>query len=649
MAYGLKYTLTFDDIHPLHPAIWEVKFYFQDFVGDSIELIGSGTPLVITRGEDGQDKMTPIVGSKAEIEIIITDDNFDKEQFFVIQQFQIKVEVLKDGEIWWSGFVKPDYCEFPYTPTPYPFKIVATDGIALLKNNLVDLSDIKNDTGYVSILNILMEKGLFLTNHGLDSLRVISSLHRVGKTQTFENLSTRFELWVDDKGEFMNIYDILVQIATSFTGRLFFDNGYIWFQRIADLTNPNPTIWQYYDSSVTPDKITLTEPFIKILKGDISSAEMIYQNNDAFVTIMSPYKQSLIDLNYKFRTWLQNGDWHDWDGTNFAHWNKNVSSINIDRHGDGTKEDPYKLFFGKWSSDTGILWQSVPGISNASRLKIETKIHFYKTERTAFRLYITKTAQGSEDPSDDALKLFAFRNGQWVVLAEEGTQGPKPGRDDNNFINRRTGVGSTNTVDVSFDMGYFNATADWDYDHGDTFSFLIYIIDPDGSVSEDALYNGMEVEEIKLSVITNGYIGETYTNRTGKNFSKYNEIEDFVIVSGVDSNVANGLHYEGESQDQVWTSDDVPVAVNDFQAMSLYSTMNVNSFPFELMTGTYFSNKVHFFNTIQRAFGDYKLFMQLYDEYDVKHCEHKMTLAEIREVKGIQSGTSSVRKFKISD
>lgn len=646
VGYGEKYRLIFDDVHTVSPAEWQVEFWFKDYDGSEgrTDLIGSGNPLVITRGENGQDRMVPIVGSKAEIEIIVTDDKFDKEQFFSVQQFQIKVDIRRNGIIWWSGYVKPDYCEFPYQPAPYPFKIIATDGIALLKNNLVDLTYIKEDNQLVSILNLIMERGLFETNTGYDNLRVISSLHRVGKEATFENLSTRYELWVDDKGAYMNIYDILTQIATSFTGRFFADNGAFWFQRIADLVNPDPTVWQYFTYNSPPTKTTTIDNFFKILKGDISSAEMIYLNNDSYITIMAPYKQSLIDLNYKFRTWLQNGDWHDWDGTNFAHWHKNITTLDIDQHGEGTEDDPYKMFFGKWETDTGILWQSVPGIPNRSSLRLETKIDFYKTERTAFRLYITKTAQGSEDPSDDALKLFAYRNGSWIVLAQEGTQGPKPGDDDNNFINRS---GENGSVNVNFEIPPFNAVADFDYDHGNTFSFLLYILDPDGSFSEDVPYNGMEVEEIKLSVIVDGYTGETYTNRTGKNYSKYNEIENFTLIDDISTAVANKLYYPGESEDQLWTSDEIPFAIDNFQAMALFSTMNIYDSPFELMTGTYYSNKLHFFNTIQRAFGEYKLFMQLYDEYHVKHCEHRMTLAEIKKNIGIDPGTTSIRKFKI--
>lgn len=645
MAYGLKYTLNFDDIHKTEPAKWLVEFYFQDYTGDSTELIGSDDPLVITRGEQGQDKMVPIAGSKAEIEIIITDDSFDKTQFFVIEQFQIKVQITKkdyqDNEIyWWGGYVKPDYCEFPYTPTPYPFKIIATDGIALLKNNLIDLTDIKRGSGYVSVLNTLMERGLFQTQHGLNKLRVISSLHRTTKTQTFDNLSTRFELWVDDQGAFMNIYDILVQLATSFTGRLFFDSEYIWFQRIADLPNQTPTILEYSAYDQAPTDVILDDPFVKILKGEISSSEMIYKNNDAYITIMSPYKQSQIDVDYKFRTYIQNGDWHDWDGTDFDHWTRN-SEATIDRHGDGTPENPYCLYMQKYSSGEGILWQAVTDIYQGYKFKFETTIKFYKTNIMSFRFFICKPAAPGEDQSDDSLKRLVFvDSGNWVNAQDNlGNLG-------NYHVNRNTNV--ENKTTISIDMRKFSLNQ-IEFQPDDPVVLLIYIIDPDGSVSESTPYNGMEVEEIKLSVMKNDYTGETYTNRTGKNYSKYNQVDDFTVLSAVDPSIANGLHYEGESINQYWTSDDVPYAIDSMQGLSLYSIMNINSFPYEIMEGSFYSNKVRFFNVIQRAFGEFKLFMQLYDEYHVKHCDHKMTLAEIREVKGIAAGTSSIRKFKIDN
>lgn len=644
MAFGLKYTLNFDDIHKTEPAKWTVNFYFDGYLGDSTELIGSGTPLIITKGERGQDKMAPIAGSKAEIEIIITDDTFDKTQFFIIQQFQIKVTITKtdfegNGSFWWGGYVKPSYCEYPYAVAPYPFKIIATDGIALLKNNLVDLTEIKRGTGYVSILNLLMEKGVFETKHGLNNLRVISSLHRTGKTQTFDNISTRFELWVDDKGSYMNIYDILVQIATSFTGRIFFDAEYIWFQRIADLINPNPIVLQYFDSSEAPTEITLESNFFKILKGEISSSEMIYQNNDAFITIMSPYKQSLIDVDYKFRTWLQNGDWNYWNGSDFDNWQRFIvdgsgSDFHIERHGDGTEDLPYTAFLPKYSPSTAYISQYIDDVPNNAIIDLQFDAKFLNTSKFAFQIHLYNKDSGG------VYHHMAYWDaaGFWALPFSGGTS--PGGNDAHNMVSRNS---DDQNISVSFQ------TKNMEFHFSDTpiNSIQLLIIDPDGTYDDGEEETGVEISEIKLSLITNNYNGETYTNRTGKDYSKYNEIENYAILSDVGVNVANGLHYEGESLSQYWTSTDVPYAINNIQALSLYSTMNINSFPFEIMEGTFYSNKVRFLNTIQRAFGEFKLFMQLYDEYDVKHCEHKMTLAEIREVNGIQEGTTSNRKFKI--
>lgn len=647
MAYGLKYKMTFDDIHRIDPAVWEIRFYFQDYSGDTTELIGSDRPLVITRGEDGQDRMVPIAGSKAEIEIAITDDSFNPKEFFVVEQFEIKIAILKGGSLWWSGFVKPDYCEFPYTPAPYVFKVIATDGIALLKNTLVDLTEIKRSTaGIVPVLELLMEKGLFLTQHGNDIFRIISTLHTAEKEHMFDGVSTRWELWLDEQDDtFMNVYSVLEAIAVSFGGRLFFEGGYAWFQRIADLSIENPDIWQYTSSDAQPTKLPQTEPFFRILKGDISSAEMIYEDNDSYITIMSAYKQSLIDLDYKFKTWLQNGDWHDYDPNSpnggFAHWDGWDSLIS--RAGTGTIDDPYRMSMEQ-SDTTRHIQQEIMGIPHSFVGKVEMEISFF--DKAIATDLVFQLGKVMPDSHIDYFAVYDAPKNQWYPNNTGNLN-------DKQFwyhvkaskLNSKTKV-SVDLPRASLPMYVALGTSiqelPIDYDINDTIVFKISIHNP---------YPGpghMEVGEVKVKISANGYSGETYTVRANKNWSKYNEAEKFTLIDDSTVDIANQLYYDGVVKDVFWTAHQFQgLAIDNLQAATLYSIMQTTSFPFETMTGTYYSNIVKFHNTIQRAYGDNKIFMQLYDEYDVKACTHRMTLAEIRDIPfSVGLYEYSKRKFK---
>jgi hypothetical protein len=645
-TYHVRYRLEFDDIHNVTPAKWKVDISVRDDIGSVsglYELTGSDTPLIITRGTQSNDKFEPILGSEVQIGVTLTDDLPDDakpyftrppepKDFFTIDETQLKVEIYKDSVLKWVGFCKPDYCEYTYSPTPYYFTIVATDRISLLKSQLVDLDTAKSGDGYMSILSLLKANGLYKTGLS-ESLKVISSLQYNGSGAMLEDKKIRYELLVDDSGNPMNVYDSLVQIANSLGCRIFFEDNTFWFQRIEDLMTEVPTVLTY-GTTETPTSSTLH--IRKIVKGEISSAEAIYSDIPS-IQIGAAYKQTQIDLDYKFRGWLQNFNWLTWDGSNFAHWTKNTHAT-IDRHGSGTDEDPYTLYFAKNSSDTGILWQVIDGIPQGALFSMSAKIKFLKTQRCAFRLYICKTATGSQDPSDDSLKEIVWLNGNWGdAQSNLGSAGNIPvTRNEHNDLDFSLDI--NNTWSLRDDNGF-------PYDPDVTFSLLIYILDPDGSFSESGSYTGMEVGEIILSVKSNNINGEIDTVRLTKDYSTLNSIDNNALI---DSSVyvANSVYTDTSVTNTKWKTDYIQTAMK-LQSVNLYSRLNVYQLPYKIMSGTFFSNIISFENVIQQAFGDYSLFIQMYDEYDVKKCSHKMQLAEINHgVLNTSNIESSVTKYK---
>lgn len=644
-VYNLRYRLEFDDIHNRTPAKWKIEILVREDSLSSIsgiyDLTGSDTPLMITRGTQSSDKFEPILGSEVRIGVTLTDDLPDTakpyfsappepKDFFTIDETELKVNIYKDTVLKWTGYCKPDYCEYQYTSKPYYFTIVATDRIALLKSQLVDLATAKSGNGYMSILSLLEDNGLFNAGIGTN-LKVISSLQNNFIGRTFEDKNVRFENVVDSDGNALNVYDSLVALATSFGARIFYEDNAFWFQRIEDLITETPTVHSYANSE-TPTDSTLA--IRKIVKGDISSAEAIYAS-EIDISIGAAYKQAKIDLDYKFRGWLQNFNWLEWDGSNFAHWTK--SNATIDQHGSGTLDDPYTLFFQKNASNTGIVWQAIEGVLQNTLFTLDCKIKFLKTQRCAFRLFICDTATGSQDQSDDSLKRLVYLNGNW------GDAQSNLGNAGNIYADRN----DHNDLDFSIDITHkwwLNENG-FPADPDQTYTFLIYIIDPDGSFSEDGAYTGMEVGEIKLALRSNDNIGEIDTTRLKKDYSTLNDIDDNLYI---DSSVfvANSVYVDLIPTKPLWQTDFIKFSTK-LQSINLYSRLNVCAKPYKIMSGTFFSNIISFENVIQQAFGDYSLFIQMYDEYDVKKCSHKMQLAEINHtVLNISDVESSLTKYK---
>jgi hypothetical protein len=185
----------------------------------------------------------------------------------------------------------------------------------------------------------------------------------------------------------------------------------------------------------------------------------------------------------------------------------------------------------------------------------------------------------------------------------------------------------------------------------------IGFIDPDGSTSDGASQNGVEIFTVELGSNPFGYTGETVTQRNALNFSILNDDNDAIIIDGF-SAFANSMYYGNQgayNSDWGYWSDTflndttLTAFVNNYPGLSptqkfflkeslqfelyqqknLLEILNQNRTPYQQLTTTAFSNTLEFENVIQQAFGKYRLFVQMYDEYDVRACTHDLTLLEL--------------------
>lgn len=644
MAYKLRYKLEFDDIHVATPASWRVEILRRDDDGvDGVyQLTGSDSPLMITKGDQSDDKFQSILGTEVKIGITINDDipsgaapffirPVEPTDFFTVDETELRVDIYKDDVLKGVYFCKPDYCEYSYTAKPYYFTIIATDRIKLLDSTLVDIAAAKDGDGYISILDLLTSNGLYNTLT-CEEIKVINSVRYKTETSTLVNKKVRYELLVDDNGNAITVFESIKRIAESFGCRIFYEDGSFWMQRIEDLATETCKVFTYTDSE-TPTISNLA--IRKIIKGEISSSDAIYVNNNINIRIGPGHKQEMQDVDYRFRGWLQNFNWSEWDGSNFDHWVKN-SHATIARHGAGTLEDPYTLFFQKNSGDTGVLWQVIDGVPLGALISLQTKIKFLKTQRTAFRFYICDTATGAQDPSDDSLKRLVYLQDHW------GNAGDNLGSPGNIFFERNDNGDASVNIDLPRWLLEDNGVP---YDPDHTFSLLIYILDPDGNFTENSPYTGMEVSEIILNLRSNNYTGEINTIRLNKNYSFLNEVEKAVFIDG-NVYIANTIYNDTTPTESTWQSDYLPLATR-FQSLNLYSRINVYSKPYKILTGAFYSNIISFKNVLQQAYGEYSLFIQMYDEYDVRKCLHNMRLAEINHgAMNLSNIESSTTKYK---
>lgn len=163
----------------------------------------------------------------------------------------------------------------------------------------------------------------------------------------------------------------------------------------------------------------------------------------------------------------------------------------------------------------------------------------------------------------------------------------------------------------------------------------VVLVDPDTVVNDGtpASERGVEISAITLEQKIYGYTGEVDTMRNTKNYSVQNQRDDIKIIDGFDA-VANSIHYGTYGVNNggtigSWTDD--YLFSSEAQFMTLRGIAEQNRNPYKKLTTTLYSNILEFENVLQQAFGEFPLFIQMYDEYDVKACLHDVSLLQIND------------------
>lgn len=128
-GYGLKHFAEYDDFNGDTTTI---NIYKKQYIGSSSESTAGGTPVRILTGKRGEVKHYPIKGSEARISLI-SDTNFKFLEFYTLGSLDFRVDILKEGDLFWRGFIVPEQYNEPYRQPPYPIDISATDGLGDLK------------------------------------------------------------------------------------------------------------------------------------------------------------------------------------------------------------------------------------------------------------------------------------------------------------------------------------------------------------------------------------------------------------------------------------------------------------------------------------------------------------------------------------
>lgn len=144
MSYNLRYTLDFnitqDDRQPLVFDTATLEIYEKDGTDAPETILGVENPIQINYQNNSEQILEPFIGSEATLNLIATE-NFQLENLYTEDELRWLVNIKRNGDVIWRGFIIPDGCQESFTFTPYTIAINAVDTLGLLKN----LSYAQND------------------------------------------------------------------------------------------------------------------------------------------------------------------------------------------------------------------------------------------------------------------------------------------------------------------------------------------------------------------------------------------------------------------------------------------------------------------------------------------------------------------------
>ena len=244
---NLKYYIIFDD--------YTLNIYKKNYLGSATEIFGTFT----LKKSSVETILTPIRGTGLDLQLE-ANQALTYDEFLLEDEFTFKVELLKNTDLIYKGYVKPDGCQQSFIADIWYVNIETVDGLGLLK----DLSFVQSNglrfTGKLSIYDVI--KGcLDRTRLTMDVLTSID-LEYVGYTGTnvikdvYVN-SERFikqqqdEVIMDCNEVLTSMLNLMSTVITQQDGKWFIYRPNDLESGIATFTNQTNDTTQLYNFNAT--------------------------------------------------------------------------------------------------------------------------------------------------------------------------------------------------------------------------------------------------------------------------------------------------------------------------------------------------------------------------------------------------------------
>lgn len=321
-------------------AVIRVELSNDDYTGSPVELIGGADPLRIDYAHT--EKMQPIRGSRAVLQYIVNSGQFTAQELYTDDEQYWKVDIFRDGQVIWRGFVIPDGCSEPFMDAPYTVTIQAVDGLALLKN--YDYTNMGQSTVVKTISNCLAP---ISTNLNINTYTLLEYDGQAVGSDTFNEVKIYGEQFSGaGEREPMNRYDALRSVLSSWGAIIQQRHGEWVVCRVVDVLAQSS--YSFFRYNYLGQYIDRNEINLSLTLGNTNETDIRHVNADQLRRNDFPYKEVKVRYNYGFLTnilsypaqrfhrGLINGE--------FQFWSKENGINAVPREYDS---DPYAVIYGK--------------------------------------------------------------------------------------------------------------------------------------------------------------------------------------------------------------------------------------------------------------------------------------------------------------
>lgn len=324
-------------------------------------------PLVIEWEE--QSKEQPVVSSVATLTLLSPGDR-TYENLYTIAVGKIRMDVYRDGLLYWSGVIDPEFYEEPYaTVSDYEVTLTFSD-FGLLDRLKYDMSGMKTLREVVQY-----SLGCCAINYGaLDERFISTALTSGGAAMSLSDLKVRSDNFYDEDGESLSLRKVLEGIFQPLALRIEQRFGKIWVYDLNGLYGKArrlPLRWSSDDQMMGVDavynnaKITWS-PYAQ--SGTLSDGECWTEETDSnlmALNIISGRTKGLSTYySYHYSTDLN--DWFDATDSGFTLWTSSVGK-GLDYLADGARY--FKIvpqYDGSDCEGVALFWTSVRGYRQSS-------------------------------------------------------------------------------------------------------------------------------------------------------------------------------------------------------------------------------------------------------------------------------------------